>query len=521
MTGTSKLPRRSSWIKAIQLTVIILIANDLSAETNNRILGTDRDLDGLAAFPAKSVVNWQWTQEQKQQADQFSRMELIRDSSGKMLWTLKVSPAIPFVRPYLQILNLGIKYFPPEADAIRMKVKAISGRMIVGFGGPTAYFGDSDVFLRPVSVDATADGPEWRTVEFSFHYGLLRNFRRAGASRQAPWIYYARWAQEPTGFYIYKGSCGEIQMKDLEIVTHNISQPFPVFSAADYAPVTTLTDFQSANATGRVFTALLGENDKEFDLSWNQVKPISHPPLEIQITNDLPAGLVLLSHGRFLEEMSAVGVQLSNSKTGDGLRFRIKTETAANNLLVPAIAGQPLDFLIYASANPGIFDWARFSPLPELRRGPGHGYDYNLTDAKLKSLSNLSMAVYHARRFVPPGQWCETVIPLADFLCIDGRGDLLSCLQQQLPPNPQQLIAAVILAPWPRQGRGEATIKLQDLTLVQLKRDSGAGRSYFQFPDATQLRTIQSPKGSYSYLLAPNESELPPEVKKVFDELSE
>ena len=521
MKKTSKFSISGGWNKAIQLTVIILISNDLSADTNYRILGTDRDLDGLAAFPAKSVVNWQWTQEQKQQADQFSRMELIRDSSGKMLWTLKVSPAIPFVRPYLQLLNLGIKYFPPEADAIRMKVKAVKGRMTIGFGGPTAYFGDSDVFLRPISVDATADGPEWRTVEFSFHYGLLRNFRRAGASRQAPWIYYARWAQEPTGFYIYKGSGGEIQIKDLEIVTHNISQPFPVFSAADYAPVTTLTDFQSANATGRVFTALLGENDKEFDLSWNQVKPISHPPLEIQITNDLPAGLVLLSHGRFLEEMSAVGVQLSNSKTGDGLRFRIKTETAANNLLVPAIAGQPLDFLIYASANPGTFDWAQFSPLPELRQGPGRGYDYNLTDAKLKNRSNLSLAVYHARRFVPPGQWCETLIPLADFLCIDGRGDMIKCLQQQLPPNPQQLIAAVLLAPWPRQGRGETTIKLQDLTLVQLKRDLGAVRSYFQFPDATQLRTIQSPKGSYSYLLAPNESELPPEVKNVFDELSE
>ena len=521
MTETSKLPRRSSWSKAIHLTAIILITNGLCAESNIRVLGTDRDLDGLAAFPAKSVVDWQWTKEQKLQADQFSRMELIRDPSGAMLWTLKVSPVIPFVRPYLELLNLGVKYFPPEADAIRMKVKAIAGRMIIGFGGPTAYFGDSDVFFRPISVDARADGPEWRTVEFSFHYGLLRNFRRAGASRQAPWIYYARWAQEPTGFYIYKGSAGEIQIKDLEIVTHNISRPFPVLSAADFEPVTTLTDFQSATTTRRVFTALLGENDKEFDLSWNQPKPMSHPPLEILITNDSSAGVVVRAHGRFLEEMSAVGVQLSNSKTGNGLRFRIKTETAVTNQLVPAAAGQPLDFLIYASTHPGTFDWAQFSPLPELRRGPGRGYDYNLTDAKQKSLSNLSMAVYHARRFVPPGQWCDTVIPLADFLCIDGRGDMLSCLQQQLPPNPQQLIAAVLLAPWPRQGRGETTIKIQDLTLVQLKRDLGAVRSYFQFPDATQLRTIQSPKGSYSYLLAPNESELPLEVKKVFDDLRE
>ena len=91
MKKTSKFSISGGWNKAIQLTVIILISNDLSADTNYRILGTDRDLDGLAAFPAKSAVNWQWTPEQKQQADQFSRMELIRDSSGKRLWTLKVS----------------------------------------------------------------------------------------------------------------------------------------------------------------------------------------------------------------------------------------------------------------------------------------------------------------------------------------------------------------------------------------------------------------------------------------------
>ena len=82
-------------------------------------------------------------------------------------------------------------------------------------------------------------------MEFSLHDGLLRNFRRAGFSGNAPWIYYARWAQEPTRFYVFKGSGGEIQIKDLEIIFKGMGQPFPAFSRDDVIAVATLADFSA------------------------------------------------------------------------------------------------------------------------------------------------------------------------------------------------------------------------------------------------------------------------------------
>ena len=509
----------ATW-KALVLVVATLITTaSIDLAEAGRVIGTDRDLEGLAAFTARPVVSWLWSKEETSQASKLSRMELNRDSTGAMLWTLQVSPAIPFRRPYLEILNLGIKYFPPEADAIRMKVKAISGTMIIGFGGPTAYFGNSDVFLRPICVMATTNIPEWQTIEFSLHQGLLRNYRRAGFSIHAPWIYYARWAQEPTWFYLFKGSHGEIQMKDLEIVANNIAHPFPEYCAADVSQVSTLAGFNPSNSVNKVFTALLGVEDKEFNLSWKSTDPIAHPPLVVSITTNSSAETIIKARGKFLEEVSGLGVLLEPGAVGTGLRFHLKVETAAKNLMIPDIPCQPVDFLLYESSAATNFDWRLFAPSLELLKGSGRGYDWNLTYTKLTSLPDLSLAIYHARRFVPTGQWCDVVIPLADFLCLYGSGNLVGRFQNQLPADPRQVIAAVLLVPWPRLGRSETTIEIQEISLVDLKRDSGFQTSYFQSPDPAKLIHIPSRRGTYSILLAPGEVELSAEIKKLLDEL--
>gem|GEM_PF-989193 len=480
---------------------------------DGRVLGTDLDLEGFVPFPAKPLVSWQWTAEEKKMAGQFSSMELVRNPDGEMLWTLRVSPEIPFKRPYLETLYLGVKYFPPEADAIRMMVKAVAGKMIFSMGGPTAYFGNSDVFLRPVFVDASKDGSEWRTVEFSLHDGLLRNFRRSGFSTKAPWIYYARWAQEPTRFYLFKGSGGEMQIKNVEIVTKDIARPFPAFSEGDVVRVATLAEFKSPADGEKAFTALVGDVGKEFDLSWSQAKPVPHPPAEIQIaTSDRDAGNILRAKGLFLEEVGAVGVAISDAQEGEGLLFRIKADTEAMHLMIPAVPCQPVDFLIYESTGP--FDWKPFLASQELRNGPGKGYDRNLTFEKLKGMPGLSLAIYHARRFLPKGQWCDAAIPFADFLCIYGSGDLAASFQRQLPPDPKKLVAAALLASWPRTGRFETGLALREISLVKFRGELGSRKSYFQFPDAGSLRSVKSPKGGYSILLAPGETDLSPELKQ-------
>ena len=498
---------------------VLLATVSLTYGSDARVLATDRDMDGLTAFPPKPVVSWQWTPEEKRQADQFSRMELSRDSAGAMMLTLKIAPSIPFKRPYLELLSLGIKYFPPETDVIRMKVRAVSGRMMIGFGGPTAYFGNSDAFLRPVFVDAARDGTEWKTVEVSLHYGLFRNFRRAGYSVNAPWIYYARWAQEPTFLYVFKGSGGDIQIKDIELVARGQAHPFPVFGEGDATPVATLADLTSSNAVDKSFTVLVGQSDKEFSGSWNAAKPGTHPPAAIQIMDDREVGRILHARGLFLEEVSAVGVMLATSREGDGVRFRIKTDTDAQNLMLPAVSCQPLDFLLYEAPDPATFDWSPFLASQELRKGATKGYDRNLTYDRLRGLPGLSLAIYHARRFIPKGQWCDPVIPFADFLCIYGCGGMADRLEKQLPPRPGKLIAAAVLAPWFRKGRSEISIDLQEISLVTFKGSQGSWQSYFQFPEPASLKSVKSRKGYYSFLLAPGESELPPELKHLLDEL--
>ncbi|MFZ4694827.1 MAG: hypothetical protein ACOYMV_06845 [Verrucomicrobiia bacterium] len=513
------VPVVERWGKLVLAATILLASQVLGWGGDSRVLGTDRDLDGLAAFPARSVVSWRWSVEEKQQADQFSRMELTRDSAGAMLWTLRIAPAIPFKRPYLEILSLGNAYFPPEADALRMKVRAVSGRMILGFGGPTAYFGNSDVFLRPICVEAAGDGSEWRTVEFSLHHGLFRNFRRAGFSENAPWIYYARWTQEPTWLYVFKGSGGEVHLKDLEIVAHGLARPFPVFGAEEVIPVATLADFAAPTAEERIFTALITGNDQEFDASWSQKQPVVHPPPDLRFVTDREEGRILRGTGRFLEEMSAVGVRLSSSGEGDGLRFRIKVDTEASSVMVPAVQCQPLDFLLYESLDPAVFDWRPFMPSAGLRAGPGKGYDLNLAYGRLKSVAGLSMAIYHARRFLPKGRWSDTTLPFADFLCIYGCGSLSDRFHGQLSPDPRKLVAAVVLAPWPRKGRAETALDLREISLVKFKGEPESRRSYFQFPDAAHLKSVRSAKGGFSFLLAPGESDLPRETRAVLDAL--
>ena len=511
---------RLTTLNKILLTVLWVVGTAvIDSAAASRVIGTDRDLEGLAAFSARPVVSWLWNKDEIKQAGLWSRTELNRDSSGAMLWTLQISPTIPFHRPYLEILNLGIKYFPPEADAIRLKVKAVSGIMIISFGGPTAYFGNSDAFLRPITVVATTNQPEWQTVEFSLHHGLLRNFRRAGSSIQAPWIYYARWAQEPTWFYLFKGSHGEIQMKDLEIVANGIAHPFPEYQPADITEVSDLERVNSSHSLDKAFTALLGVDDKEFDLSWNSPGPIIHPPLTLNFTTNSAGETIVQGRGRFLEEVSGLGLLLHPAERGTGIRFRLKVESSAKNMMVPSVSCQPVDFLLYESADFSAFNWRPFAPSAELRSGPSRGYDLNLTYAKFKSLPQLSLATYHARRFVPTGQWCDVIVPLADFLCLYGSGNRTGQFLHQLAPDPRQLIAAVTLLPWPRSGRSDATIAIKDLTLVELKSDSGIQTSFFQSPDPGKLKHCQSRKNGYSFLLAPGEDELPPAIQQLLDRM--
>ena len=229
--------------------------------------------------------------------------------------------------------------------------------------------------------------------------------------------------------------------------------------------------------------------------------------------------MVLRARGKFLEEMSAAGIMLSHGDAGDAVQVRVRVEAPVIGRMTPDLALQPVDILLYATPDPAAFDWNPFLPPAELRPGPGQGYGCNLTHVKLKGLPDLSLAIYHARRFVTNGVWSDLVIPLDDFLCLYGCGELAGHFQEQRKPASPQLLAAALLAPWPRKGRFETTIDLRDINLVNFKTPPSARISYYQLPEPGRI--IKSPQGRFAAQPLPGEPDLPAGIRKLLDGLEE
>ena len=479
------------------------------AEREFRILATDRDLDGLVPSGPKSISSWRWTPEQKAGAHRYSQMEISRDSAGRLLWTLRVAPDIPFVLPYLEVLSLGNKYFPPEADAIRMKIRAVSGSLLLSFGGPTAYFGNSDVLLRPLRVDAEKDGDAWRTVEFSLHHGQLRNFRRAGYSENSPAIHYARWAQEPTYAYLLRGSAGEAHIRDIEILAKGLARPFPQIETARVEKTALLADFASPTDRAKAFTVLMGETDEEF-----RTPPLLHPPARLGEASDPREGSFLEAAGRFREEVSAVGVELPALPGGDALGLRLRVESSLPVSMLPDTETHPVDILLFTAPDPRTFEWRPFNRPPE-QTGDSHPrFDRNLTFRKLKSIPECSLAIYHARRFVPPRQWENVFVPFEDFACLYGQGACLDSFKNQLPPDSARVIAAALVSPWPRRGQPQTTLGLRTISLIRRTEGYPLEHSYYRPSPAPLLRPH---KGRFAFSLLPGETSIPADLLQIFE----
>ena len=477
---------------------------DSHAET---VLATASDLDGLAPFGPRPITSWRWSPQQKADASRFSEMSLSSDGSSSPIWKIRVDPGIPFVLPYLEILSLGTNYLPPEADAVRMKVRAISGTIHLTFGGPTAYFGNSDVFLRPVQITAHQRSSDWTTIELSLHDGLIRNFRRPSFSRTSPTIHYTRWTQEPTYAYLLRGSAGEAHIKDIEIISHGRSQPFPAITLSQTTAPHLIADLSSKHHTSKLFTALIGDTETEFVSN-----PDQHPPATITHLTDPTEGPVAQLKGRFLEEVSAIGIEIPPDTRGDTLHLRARIDSPIPSRIAPNVAAQPLDILLYESPDPSRFNGSPFvRPTASATHDPTR-FDRNLSHANLLKHQDLPLAIYHARRFTSPSTWTDILIPLEDFVCIHAQGSLIERFQRQLPPRPTHLIAVALVPPWPRKGRPETTITLHHIQLVT-RINPGTRQSYFQVPITMLFR---GPKDRYGFQLTPGEQEPPNDLLKIF-----
>ncbi len=211
--------------------------------------------DHELGFRRAGYVQWNWTDQEKANAEQFGLREIVTNTPfGHQCLKLRMSKAFPWRHDGYRMVSLDTTCLPPEADAVRLQIKLLGGEMILSVGGPTVYFGHSDVLAQSQTVRPDPTG--WQTIEFSLNHNLSRNFRRSEWAKDSPVIYYTRWVQEPMHLNVLRGSVGTILLDQVELVNRGEGRPFPVFTETQIQILgPSFKPGQQAKAEAAVFTA--------------------------------------------------------------------------------------------------------------------------------------------------------------------------------------------------------------------------------------------------------------------------
>lgn len=455
-------------------------------------LGMVENFDSAAIGPfQKGFIDiHRWSEEFRQRARAWSGIEVVPEGDGKAL-RVKVSDPRAFTNGAGSILRLA-PYFPPEADALRLRIKVISGTISIYCCGPTAYYGNSDVFTEPQTVRAAAI-PEWAEVVLNLNHPTWRNFRRSGFSTDAPRNYYNRWAQEHVGVFLGPDSLGECLIDSIEVVALGEGKPFATFAPGQIEAVKTIADFENGE-TGGSFTLYMAAAETEwFDESWIRSKPLRFEPMQLRVINEGRDGRKSLEcRGRTAEEVHCTGVHTTGVDGSNAISVKLRVEAPGQrNWLVGGGEIVPLDFLVFVAPTSKAFDWRLLAASPELRaRGRG-GFDYNLTHRVISQRSDLDFAIYQTRRYLKPGEWSRAVLPTADFTCIYGQGLMRDRFIHHEPLQSREIIAIAWLNPWCRTGNRDAIVAtcIDDLSFVKVPGSAADHRSFWQVPDASQLHS--------------------------------
>lgn len=450
------------------------------------IIATLHDFEQNEVGPWPPLTIYRWTEEQKGKAETFTAREVRTGTPfGKQCLRVQIDSSFPWDKGNPLLMTLSRTHFPPEADAIRMRVKILKGTVALTVGGPTAYYGNSDAYARTEVLDAQS-APDWVTVEFSLNHRLWRNNRRAGFSSAAPRIYYTRWAQEPTGFYALPPSAGEMLIDQVELIAKGEGRPFPDLPPDSVDKLEGIADFEQEQDLAKAFTVLMADNqDKEFTLSWTRDPAPRYPPPVLSIVNDEQTGRRALSiTATFAEEILWAGIKARPRAEANAICLTVRAaRTSGEHGLHGYGPREPIDVAVWVAPPDEPFPWEAFGPAEELRAGPGPGYDYNMTYRTIRNTKLASFALYQARRFLKPGEWETVSIPFADFTCFYGHGKYADRLRGHMALTGDDIIAVAFLAPWPRTGRGETTILIDELSYVRAPGEDSTLRSFWQVPD--------------------------------------
>lgn len=459
--------------------------------------GAPRSLGTLMDFSAQSeglfqggFIDWsRWPEEVRQRAREWSRQEIVQEEGGKAL-RVSVKDAQLFAdgpKPFLRLSP----FFPPEADAVRIRLKVMSGQVVIHIGGPTAYYGNSDVFTRPQTVRAAAR-PEWVEVVCNFNHPTWRNYRRSGFSTDAPRNYYSRWAQEHPGLFLAAGTLGDVLIDRIDLVALGEGRPFATFTPAQVTQVRAIADFENGRLDD-VFNAYMAAAEAEwFEESWTRSKPLRFEPMRLAVVDAGSVGKKSLEcRGRTAEEVHCTGVRTSGVADANAIAVTVSVEAPQQrNTLAGGGPVVPVDFIIFATPSGSTFAWDSVGPSDALRAHGGRGFDYQLTHRVIARRTDLDFAMYQTRRYLKPGEWTKLVLPAADFTCIYGQGSMRNRFLNHAPLRNEEVIAVAWLNPWCRQGRRDEAIvtRVDEMSFVQVPGSSQEHISFWQVPDVRQLR---------------------------------
>ncbi|MBL9080767.1 MAG: hypothetical protein JNK76_03120 [Planctomycetales bacterium] len=444
------------------------------------------------------LEHFRWPEEIRQRAQELSRIEVTADSElARNVLRVNVGAAVPFEFGPLIALRLA-PFYPPEADVLRLRVRAVSGKVRLYVGGPTAYFANSDVFSAVQELPARDGDNTWRNLDFSLNHPLRRNDRRAGFSAGAPRNYYNRWAQEPLGLYVDAGSRGEFLLEAVELLNAGEGRPFPQFNADDVKSVRPIADF-AADGLRSAFTLYMADRETEwFAHSWTRDRPLRFTPAKLSLE---PAsgggGKALVAVGPSAEEVHCFGVRTTGAAEADALRMTVTHDAPGyRNTVVGLGRAEAIDVLLFVAPPDQEFPWQSLGPSEELRKHAGPGFDYQLSYSQIRDRDDLHFAIYHARRYVKPREPTTLFVPTADFTCIYGSGSYRRHFTEHLPASCGDVIAVAWLNPWCRTGDGRSEVRLtiERPEFVDIPGEPRDQRSFWQLDRAADARMIDEPE---------------------------
>ncbi|MGE3803252.1 MAG: hypothetical protein AB7K24_01120 [Gemmataceae bacterium] len=435
-----------------------------------RVVARLRDFEEERSGPLAPIKFHGWPAEQQENAGKFSQLAIVRDDAfGKQCGKLTIDKTFPWGgRSEYRALTIGPDYLPPEADAVRLRVKVVAGSFRLAVGSPTVYFGHSDVLTAAVEVTAKQE-PAWQIVEFSLNHDLTRNFRRARFGRAAPVIHYTRWIQEPLYLYVVKPSQGTLLLDEVELVARGEGRPFVQPADDQIERVALIADFEQPADLSRTFTFF--QEPIDLDKPPHLVREGWLPPTLARAAQGQTGKFSWQIEQKGTEEVAFAGIMATGPPRANAFALSVKgTHPQAGHNVV-------LDFLVYVAppAQRDKFPWKDFAPPARWQKDP-RAFTYYLDQERTRGPS---YGFYHLRRTIPNGTWTTLVLPFPDFICAYGQGDCAAMFGRQLPLAGESIMALGLVSPY-GQRAAATTILIDAISFVKIPGTPDELRSFWQ-----------------------------------------